>query len=96
LTDDSRSVGVVNVRDLTRRTSEVIDEVEFEGHALLVTRRGVPVATINPIDHSALEDFVLANAPDFDLARAEADADLEAGRTIPLQTFLSKLAANNE
>jgi prevent-host-death family protein len=90
---DSR-VGVVNARDLARDTSKLLEEVE-EGRAFLVTRHGVPVATVTPINQEALEDFVLAQAPEFVEGMAAADAELAAGETVSLAVFMEKLQANS-
>lgn len=54
----------VNVRELARNTSKVIDHVTRLKRAALVTRGGLPVAAIIPIDADALDDWILANAPD--------------------------------
>jgi len=54
----------VNVRELARNTSRVIDGVTRRGEAALVTRDGLPVAAIVPIDADALDRWILANSPD--------------------------------
>jgi prevent-host-death family protein len=57
------AIGVVNVRDLSRRTSKLVERVQRDGRAFLVTRLGEPVAALVPLDREALEESVLANAP---------------------------------
>jgi prevent-host-death family protein len=84
---------VVNVRELARATSGLMDEVEAGRACFLVTRRGRPVAAITPIDHEAFEDFVLAHAPAFVRQRPEADRDLVEGRTMSLTRFMEQLKA---
>jgi prevent-host-death family protein len=87
------TVGVVNVRELAREPSKVIDEVE-QGTTFLLTRRGVPVATVTPIDQDALESFILANAPEFVASMREADAALAAGETVSLSEYLIERGAD--
>lgn len=74
------AVGTVSIRELANNLSGVIDEVSRSGRPAVVTKRGKPVAAVVPIDQDALEDWVLANAPEFVAAMAEADDDIAAGR----------------
>lgn len=85
-----RHIEVVNVRELARNTGRVLEEVEG-GAYLLITRKGRPVATVTPISKEALEDFVLAHAPEFVQSLAEADREIAAGRTISLSDFEREL-----
>jgi prevent-host-death family protein len=70
----------VRIRDLANKTSAVVDEVDTSGQPVLATKRGKPVAAVVPIDQDALDDWALANAPDFVKARHDADRDLATGR----------------
>jgi prevent-host-death family protein len=76
-------VGTIGIRDLSRNTSRVIDQVSATGSPMIVTKHGRPVAAVVAVDPEALEDFVLATAPEYVAARRTADADLAAGRTRP-------------
>lgn len=92
--DESRSaIGVVNVRDLARETSRIADEVE-QGSSFLLTRRGVPIATVTPIDPDALEDFILANAPEFVASRRETDEALAAAKTESADDVFERVLAD--
>ncbi len=71
----------ITIRDLSRRPSQVIDEVVRTGRPAIITRHGRPVTAIVALDPDQLEDFVLAHAPEFVRSRQAADADLRAGRT---------------
>jgi prevent-host-death family protein len=85
------AIGVVNVRDLQRETSRILEELEA-GTSFLVTRRGRPIATVTPIDDDALEDFVLANAPEFVANRREADEAIARGeKGKPLAEVMEEL-----
>ncbi len=81
---------VVNVRELSRRTGQVVSAVTRTRRPTLVTRAGKPVAAVVPIDPGAIEDWILANAPEFVASMEEADRDLRTHRVIPLDEVLSK------
>ncbi len=71
----------VNVRELARNTSKVIDDVSKRRKRILVTRAGRPVAAVVPIDADALEDWILANAPEFVEGMRLADEEMRRGET---------------
>jgi prevent-host-death family protein len=83
-------MSAIGVRDLGRNPSKVLDELAEGRRPILITRRGRPVAVLTPIDPDEVEDLVLAYAPEFVADRAEADADLREGRTVPLSKLLSE------
>ena len=84
-------MGSVGIRDLARNASKVVDEVARTGRPALVTKRGRVVAAVVPIDERELEDFVLANAPEYVRSRTEADEDLRRGVTRDAFDFLDAL-----
>jgi prevent-host-death family protein len=71
----------VSIRDLGRNASRVVNQVAKSGRPALVTSHGTPVVAIVPIDEEALEDFILANSPEFVRDMRQADRDLRRGRT---------------
>lgn len=73
-------MATVTVRELARNTAAVIQEVESSGRPALVTRNGRPVAALVAVDQAALEEWLLARAPDITRMVADSDADLKAGR----------------
>jgi len=79
------------IRELQRRSSEIVDELERSRRPALVTRHGKPVAVLSPVDEDALEDFILANAPEFVASMAEAEDDGRRGRTRPLADVVAEL-----
>lgn len=81
----------VGIRDLSRNPSKVVEEVTASRRPALVTRHGKLVAAIVPIDDVALEDWVLANAPEFVEDREAAMREHEAGETTTLSEFLDEL-----
>lgn len=70
----------ISIRDLARRPSRVVDDVISSGRPAIITRHGKPVGAMIAIDPDELEDFVLANAPEYAAAMRAADADLKKGR----------------
>ena len=83
-------MAVVNMRELARSTSRVVESVHRSGKAALVTRGGRPVVALIPIDEDALEDWILAKSPGFGASLRKADADLRDGRAVPLDEFLAR------
>ncbi len=80
---------IVNIRQLARSTSRVIQDVARTGRPAVVTRGGRPVAVVSALDPDALEDWAIENTPEVVRAMRSADADLAAGRTVSLETFLA-------
>ncbi len=88
----NRSVTTVSIRDLANNASAVVDQVATSGRPAVVTKHGKPIAAVVPIDQEALEDWVLANAPDFVANMAEADEEITLGvRGRPLAEVLTEL-----
>jgi len=83
----------VSIRDLANKASAVVDEVAKSGKPAVVTKRGKPVAAVVPIDPDALDDWVLANAPEYVKAMREADRDLVTGKTGSLDDLRGELTA---
>ena len=85
-------VGTVSIRDLANNASAVVDEVATSGRPAVVTRHGKPVAAVVPIDQEALEDWVLANAPEYVANMAETEAEIARGeRGTPLEEAIAEL-----
>jgi prevent-host-death family protein len=83
----------VSIRDLARRSSKVVNDVTSSGRPAIITRRGKPVGALIAIDADELEDFVLANAPEYARSMRDADADLARGRTRPLSDVIDEIDA---
>jgi len=84
-------MGTIGIRDLSRNASRVIDQVHSTGNPMIVTKHGRPVAAVVAVDPDALEDFILATAPEYVAARRAADADLAAGRTRPAAAVIDQI-----
>ncbi len=84
------------IRELQRRPSEIVEQVEKTGRPALVTRYGKLAAILMPIDSEAFEDYVLANAPEFVASREEAERDLREGRTRPAEEVFAEIKAEED
>lgn len=81
----------IGIRDLSRNTSKVVEEVTATRRPALVTNHGKLVAALIPVDEAAIEDWVLATAPQFVEDRAAAEREYAAGETTTLSEFLEEL-----
>jgi prevent-host-death family protein len=86
---------VVGIRQLARNASAIIRDVSKTRMPTVVTDRGKPVGVIYPFDEEDLEDYVLANAPEFVARRAQADRDIAEGKTIPLEELLARFGVED-
>jgi prevent-host-death family protein len=84
-------VGTVSIRDLSRRTSSVVNDVMTTGKPALVTKHGKPVAAVIPFDEADLEDLVLSKTPEYGDDLAAANAELKAGTTRPAAEVFADL-----
>lgn len=79
-----------------RVRSRIIQEIRTSGRPVIVTRHGRPVAALWPIDEEALEDFVLACAPEFVESMREAEGAYRAGRVQPAEGVYAELGIEQE
>lgn len=85
-----------SIRELARNASRVVDDVTRTKRPALVTKRGTPIAAVIPLDAEDIEDLVLARAPEILEDLAAGEADIDAGRTVPLHEALAELDAEGE
>lgn len=72
----------VSIRDLGDHPSRVMRETTATGEPALVTNRGRPVAVILPVDEDALEDWLLANAPEWVRSYEAGESEFKRGDTV--------------
>jgi len=87
-------MSTIGVRELARRASSIINDIEQKKEPALVTRRGRPVVYMLPVDSAEFEDFVLTHAPQFVDGMAVADLELAAGETVSLANARAELEAD--
>ncbi len=85
----------IGVRDLQRNPGRILDELERSGRPAFVTRHGQPTAVLLPVDSAALEDYVLAHAPEYVASMEEADEDGRAGRARPAADVIAEIEAED-
>ena len=76
-------MSTVNMRQLTRNTKAVVEEVVRTGRPAIVTINGRPQVAVTPLVGAieAVEEHVLDNAsPELQAAIREGEADLISGR----------------
>ncbi|MBS1883815.1 MAG: type II toxin-antitoxin system Phd/YefM family antitoxin [Actinobacteria bacterium] len=85
----------VPVRELRANLSSLLDEVSDRRDHVLVTRNGVPVAALVPIDeYEALEETAeVLSDPAALAALEEGLGEIERGETITLAALRTELAA---
>jgi prevent-host-death family protein len=87
----------VGIRELARQASQIIERVETTRRPALITRHGRPVAALVPVDEGELEDWILANAPEFVRSMRQADREIARGQLgKPLEQILSQIEAKEE
>lgn len=74
-------MATVNVRELARNTSKVIDDATKRKKPTIVTRAGKPVAAVFPLNSEAMEDWIIANSPDIIEGVRLADEEMKRGET---------------
>lgn len=85
----------IGVRDLQRNPGRILDELKRSGRPAFITRHGQPAAVLLPVDAAALEDYVLANAPEYVASMAEADEDGRAGRARSAADVIAEIEAED-
>jgi prevent-host-death family protein len=90
------AMATVTIRELGRQVSGVVKQVRTTGRPAFVTHRGKPVAVLLPLNEDQLEDYVLANAPDYVGSMRETDEAIERGEPgIPLAEVIAEFEAEH-
>lgn len=89
-------MATVTIRELGRQVSGVVKEVTSTGRPAFVTHRGTPVAVLLPLDPEQLEDYVLANAPEYVASMRTADQAIARGEQgVPLADAIAEFEAEH-
>jgi antitoxin (DNA-binding transcriptional repressor) of toxin-antitoxin stability system len=73
------SIDFMGVKEVKGHMSAVVRHVAEEDSWVVVTWHGKPRAMLIPFSEEDLEDFILANHPEFVKRREEARREIEAG-----------------
>ena len=79
---------MANTVELKNKTNELLRRV-VSGEPVIITLKGKPAAAITPLTEDGLEDFIIENSSAIRKKIAKAEEDLNAGRVIPLNDYLS-------
>jgi polyribonucleotide nucleotidyltransferase len=81
----------VGVREFSKKVSKYIGEVERSGSPVIITRHGRPAVAVLRLDVDRLQALAAAAAPHLVHDFEQADADLAAGRSRPLDDLIAEL-----
>lgn len=80
------------IREFSQHTSQIVNELTRTGEPVVITHSGRPVALVSPINTDELEDFVLANAPQFVQSYVAADRELKQRKTSSIEELRKNLS----
>jgi len=83
---------VIGLRQLSRETSEVIQELLSSGEPVVITKKGWPVATLAPVDETQVQDLVLSLAPSIKETSSITKVDVSPAKTRTLDKVSRQLA----
>jgi prevent-host-death family protein len=86
---------VVGLRQLSRETREVIEQLEKDGEPVVVTRHGRPIAALTPVSEREAAALALAIVPEFVASRERAARSIEAGEGKPVSELLAEFEAED-
>lgn len=87
---------VVGLRQLSRETREVIDQLEQDGEPVVLTRHGKPVAALVTVPEDRAAAFALASLPEQVAHRDKAAKEIAAGEGRPAGELLAELEAGSD
>jgi prevent-host-death family protein len=86
-------MATVGLRELSRETGKVIEDVQESGEPMLILRRGTPIAALVPVDAENRNRLLLEGLPSFIAERKAAEEGIAAGRTRPLSEVMAEAEA---
>jgi antitoxin (DNA-binding transcriptional repressor) of toxin-antitoxin stability system len=89
-------VPVVGLRQLSRETRDVIEQLGRDGETTIITRQGRPVAALSPVSEQQAAAFGLAFAPEFVASRERAAKAIADGEGRPASELLAELEPEDD
>ncbi len=87
---------VVGLRELSRDTRQVIEQLQKDGEPVIVTRHGKAVASLTPIsDEQQAAALALAVVPEYTRSRDEGEEAIAAREGKPASQLLAELDAED-
>jgi prevent-host-death family protein len=87
---------VVGLRDLSRKTHDVVERLERDGEPLVVTRHGKPIAVLRSVSEEDAASLAFAVAPELVADRERAAAEIDQGEGEPATDLLAEFEAEEE
>jgi hypothetical protein len=81
----------IQVQELASRADEIMRELAATGERAIIVEGGRPLAVLSALTEDELEDYVLANDPEFVEGRKLALDEFRRGETKTLQEVLQEL-----
>jgi prevent-host-death family protein len=89
-TTKEKPMRVANTVELKNKTNKILKEV-MKGSPVIITYRGKPAVSLTPLTEDELEDFILENSPKVKKMIAEADKDIQKGKVLSLDEYLTRV-----
>jgi antitoxin (DNA-binding transcriptional repressor) of toxin-antitoxin stability system len=86
-------MAVIGIRDLSRKTREVFDQLEKNGEPVIVARHGKPVAILSVPTKRQLVDADIAATPGFRGSLDQANRELAEGTAKSFDQFVAEVEA---
>jgi prevent-host-death family protein len=86
---------IVGLRELSRETRQVIEQLEKDGEPVVVTRHGKAVAALTPVSDRQAAALALALVPEFTSIRDDAKQAIAAREGKPASQLLAELEAED-
>src|SRR5689334_20788138 len=86
----------IGIRELSRRLSRVLDDLQEGGEPVVITKQGRPVAALVSVDAGEIESLVLSAATPFQKRREQADKAVAAGEAVRLSDVMPSLVAPDD
>jgi prevent-host-death family protein len=86
---------IVGLRELSKKTSDVIELLEEDGEPVLITRHGKPIAALTALTEKDVAAYALAVLPDHIQRREDATRAIAEGDGIPSDELLAEVEAED-
>jgi prevent-host-death family protein len=90
------SMPIIGLRQLSRETADVVEQLQSNGEPVVVTRHGRPVAALITVDDSRIEDLLLSSTPSVIESAREAEGAVAAGTTKSLSEALAEMPGGDQ
>jgi prevent-host-death family protein len=86
---------IVGLRQLSRETRDVIDQLQQDGEPVVITRHGKPIAALTAVTDEQAASVALAAVPEYVARREDAARAIAAGEGRPSSELLAEIEAED-